>query len=974
MENLLANFNDLSIEQRKALIVLLKRRGISLSQLPIASVKRDAPLPLSYGQQRLWFLAQLEPDSSAYHIADAVWLNGKVDASALQRSVDDLVARHEGFRTTFHDVNGKAVQVIHQHLPTAIRWLDLATEKGDIEALVKSKIEAIEQQTFDLTQGPMLRVAIFKLPADRHVLSLVMHHIIADEWSMDIVITEFAEIYGAYCEAREPKLSGLAIGYADFAVWQRHWLEAGEMERQLKYWTEKLAGEQLALELPFDKPRQAQASDHGAKLEFPFPDALNTALRQYSQKRGATLFMVLLALFKMLLYRYSGQQAIRVGVPVANRNRRETENLVGFFVNTQVLQTELHGGLSFRQVLDRVKDTALGAQAHPDLPFDQLVEALSPERSLNRNPLFQVMYNHQYQQAETADALSFLNIAPFARDSHTTQFDLILDSFESGKDGIVLLRTYASDLFDHSTIERMARHFCRLAEVALATPETALRDLPLLNPVEWYWSSAYETKPCQWVALPEAIRAQAQAHPDSEALVCAGQALSYVGLQNQVNRLACSLSASGVNAGDVVGLYLPRSTDMIVASLAVWQCGAAFLPLDQDYPAERLGYLLADAGVSCLLSRSEGASVARAPASIMTLALDRLELSGCSGTAPTLVTHPEQTAYLIYTSGSTGQPKGVAVSHGALARHCQAMADVYAMQPGDVCLHFASFSFDAAIEQWTVPLRCGAKVVISGQDLWSVEQTLAAIDAHRINRIDLPPAYLTELARHINHLKYPAELASCTVGGEALPRDSLALIQSRLRPQRLLNAYGPTETVITPLVWDATAACDSAYAPIGTPIGDRSAYILDADLNPVPIGVAGELYIGGPSLAQVYWHKPGLTAERFIPDPFNSRTGSRLYRTGDRVRRRADGVIDYLGRLDQQIKLRGYRIELGEIEAALFARADSRRGCGYRRRRWPVAGLCHCEYTQLHPLPRGEGTSRKPASCSAGPPARIHAA
>ncbi|WP_231883631.1 condensation domain-containing protein, partial [Methylomonas koyamae] len=509
MENLLAHFNDLSADQRKALIVLLKRRGIDVSQLPITGVKRDAPLPLSYGQQRLWFLAQLEPDSSAYHIADAVWLNGTVDASALQRSVDKLVARHESLRTTFRNVGGKALQIVHAQLPVAVAWLDCREMVGD-EVAVKTKLEAIERQPFDLENGPLLRVSVLKVAADRHVLSIALHHIVADEWSLNIVITEFAEIYRAYCDAREPTLPGLAIGYADFAVWQRHWLEVGEMERQLNYWTAKLAGEQTALELPFDKPRPAEPSDHGAKLEFPLPDAVSTSLRQHCRGQGATLFMGLLALFKMLLYRYSGQNAIRIGVPIANRNRRETEHLVGFFVNTQVLQTELHGGLSFRQVLERVKDTALGAQAHPDLPFDQLVEALSPERSLNRNPLFQVMYNHQYQQAETTAALSLLNIAPFARDSYTTQFELILDTVETGKHGINTLWTYASDLFGHPTIERMAQHFCRLAEATLAAPETALRDLPLLEPLEWHGSSAAEARFCEWIALSEAIRTQAQ--------------------------------------------------------------------------------------------------------------------------------------------------------------------------------------------------------------------------------------------------------------------------------------------------------------------------------------------------------------------------------------------------------------------------------------------------------------------------------
>ncbi|MDO9004721.1 MAG: amino acid adenylation domain-containing protein, partial [Aquabacterium sp.] len=395
--------------------------------------------------------------------------------------------------------------------------------------------------------------------------------------------------------------------------------------------------------------------------------------------------------------------------------------------------------------------------------------------------------------------------------------------------------------------------------------------------------------------------------------------------------LAQGLLAQGVQAGDVVGLCLPRSAEMIVASLAVWRCGAAFLPLDPDYPAQRLAYLVEDSGMRVLLKSSLGkgsAQVAQQTAvgtsdnpttRLITIDLESLNLGDYPDALPQIAFHPEQIAYLIYTSGSTGQPKGVAVSHGPLAMHMQAMAELYAMQPSDVCLHFASFSFDAAIEQWAVPLSCGAQLVISDQALWSVEQTLAAIERHGINRIDLPPAYLTELARHLTHSEQAPTMASCTVGGEALPRDSLTLIQNRLHPKRLLNAYGPTETVITPLVWEAEAGCDSAYAPIGRCVGHRTAYILDADLNPLPIGVAGELYIGGPGLAQGYWQKPTLTAECFIPDPFTNQAGARLYRTGDRVRCRADGVIDYLGRLDQQIKLRGYRIELGEIEAALLA-------------------------------------------------------
>ncbi|MBL1266032.1 non-ribosomal peptide synthetase [Candidatus Methylomicrobium oryzae] len=923
MQNPLANFHTLSPEQRKALILLLKKRGIDVSQLPIASVGRDAPLPLSYGQQRLWFLAQLEPDSSAYHIADAVYLNGQIDVDALQRSIDKLVARHESLRTTFRSDDGKPVQIVHDGMAVEVQWLDLSTQSGDIDALAKSRVENLEREPFDLVNAPLLRVAVLELAVDRHVLVWVLHHIVADEWSLNILLNEFAELYQGFCQGREAGLTDLAVGYADFAVWQRYWLEAGEMERQLTYWRERLGTETPQLDLPLDRPRPAQTSDAGAKFEIGLPDEAGKALREICRRQGATAFMGLLTVFYMLLYRYSGQRRLRVGVPVANRNRRETESLVGFFVNTQVLQTELDGSLNFYQILERVKEAALGAQAHADLPFDQLVEALSPQRSLERNPLFQVMYNHQYQQADTAKALGALQIETFPRDARTTQFELILDTFESVTGRISAIWTYATDLFDEATIARMAGHFCRLVEAVTKQPGTALQALPLLDPTELDRLLPKPSFSCEFVSLPSLIGRQAAIRPEAVALIEGGTTMTYGELHRQSHRLAHYLIDHGLRPGAVVALSLPRSASMLVASLAVWQCGAAFLALDPAYPAERLQYMLDDAGAGWLLGGGavDGLGNARdtghSPADVVhQVNLSQLDLSNYPEMPPEVVLHPETTAYLIYTSGSTGRPKGVAVGHGALAQHCRAMAQLYGLQAGETCLHFASFSFDAAIEQWTVPLLRGATLVIGDPGHWSVEQTLQAIREQAIDRIDVPPAYLTELARQLDPSVPVPRLTSCTVGGEALPRESLALIQNRLQPKRLFNAYGPTEAVITPLAWQAETTCDSRYAPIGQCLGERTAYVLDADLNPLPIGVAGELYIGGLGLAQGYWHQPGLTAERFLPDPFGR--GGRLYRTGDRVRQRSDGVIEYLGRIDQQLKLRGFRIEPGEIEAVLL--------------------------------------------------------
>ncbi|EIC30042.1 non-ribosomal peptide synthetase [Methylomicrobium album] len=938
MQNPLANFHTLSPEQRKALILLLKKRGIDVGRLPIASVGRDVALPLSYGQQRLWFLAQLEPDSSAYHIADAVYLNGEIDAGALQRSIDKLRVRHESLRTTFRSDGGKPVQIVHDGMAVEVQWLDLSVQSGDIDALAKSRVEKLEREPFDLVNGPLMRVAVLKLAGDRHVLVWVLHHIVADEWSLNILLNEFAELYQGYCQGREAELPGLPIGYADFAVWQRHWLEAGEMDRQMAYWRERLGEETPPLELPLDRPRPAQISDAGAKFEMGLPEGTAKALHEICGRQGATLFMGLLAVFDLLLYRYSGQRRLRVGVPVANRNRAETEQLVGFFVNTQVLQTELDGSLNFYQVLERVKESALGAQAHADLPFDQLVEALGPQRSLERNPLFQVMYNHQYQQADTAKALGALQIKPFSRDAHTTQFELILDTFESVTGGIGAIWTYATDLFDPATIERMAGRFCRLAEAAAKRPETVLRDLPLLDPAELDFLTANRSFSREFTDLPALIRHQSQTRPAAVALIAGAERVSYAGLQSQAHRLAHYLRDRGLRPGAVVALSLPRSAQAIVACLAAWQCGAAFLALDPAYPAERLQYMLDDAGAEWLIDSHAGEALAERRGgtasvsaqatptgghahptadAINRLDLSQLDLSGYPDTPPAVDLHPETPAYLIYTSGSTGRPKGVAVGHGALAMHCGAMAALYDLQAGETCLHFASFSFDAAIEQWAVPLLRGATLVIGDPSGWSVDRTLQALRDYAITRIDVPPAYLAELARQLDRPEHAPRLTGCTVGGEGLPQGSLALIQSRLGPERLFNAYGPTEAVITPLAWLADMTCDSRYAPIGHCVGDRTAYVLDADLNPLPMGAAGELYIGGLGLAQGYWRRPGQSAERFLPDPF-APNGQRMYRTGDRVRQRADGVIEYLGRVDQQIKLRGFRIEPGEIENVLL--------------------------------------------------------
>jgi amino acid adenylation domain-containing protein/non-ribosomal peptide synthase protein (TIGR01720 family) len=917
MNDTLAKLDNLSASERKALLLLLKRRRPgAFAGLPLGRVRRDEPLPLSHGQQRLWFLAKLDPSSSAYHIGDAVYLDGPVDAAAMEAALAMVVERHESLRTVFGEENGQAVQRIRPDLRVSLRRADLSGHAGDRESAARELVEQACEQPFDLEQGPLLRALLVKLEEERHVFALAIHHIVADEWSLALLIAEFAECYDACRLGREPQLPELPIQYADYAAWQRDRAEAGEYERQLAYWKSMLGDEHPILELPADRPRPPTASDRGATLGLALSDEIAAGIGKLCRAGGATLFMGLLAAFKILLYRYSGQSDLRVGIPIANRNRPEVQGVVGFFVNTQVLRTALTGGMSFVDVLDHVKQAALGAQAHADLPFDVLVDALRPERSLGHNPLFQVMYNHQRMEAATRQALESLRMAPFPRDGRTTQFDLILDTVETGDGKLSGVFTYATDLFDADTIGRLSRHFRILLAAVIAAPERPIGELPL-----------WETGERERLAVPKATRGdhhwrasvheligrQAEAKPEATALVCDGESLSYAELEQRSNRLAHRLIRLGVEPGVSVGVVGDRSIGVVVAALAVFKAGGTYVPLDPEAPEMRLRAAVMDAAIELVLA---GNRLEAAPA--VWLDPGREDLSTEPVARPAVPLHPEHAAYIIYTSGSTGQPKGVAVSHRALAGHCLAMGEVYGLSPDDLCLHFAAPAFDAALEQWIVPLLHGACVVLGAPAAWDVQRTLDEIADRGITCIDLPPAYLAEISRGAAPPRR-LPLRVVTSGGEALAREVFELAMARLRPATLVNAYGPTEAVITPLAWVAMAGtvCPTPYAPIGHTVGERAAWVLDADLNPLPPGGRGELCIGGPGLALGYFRRPGMTAERFVPNPYGP-PGSRLYRTGDRVRIRKDGAAEYLGRLDRQLKLRGFRIEPGEIESLLL--------------------------------------------------------
>ncbi|WP_342366742.1 non-ribosomal peptide synthase/polyketide synthase [Pseudomonas fluorescens] len=893
------------------------KRGHSTSPA-LLPVSRELPLVLSYAQERQWFLWLLDPESAAYHVPSALRLKGQLDLHALQRSFDTLVARHESLRTHLHQDDGQTVQVI---LPQAT--VEIALHETD-EAGVKARVEAEIARPFDLHAGPLLRAMLLRLSADEHVLVLVQHHIVSDGWSMQIMVDELVQLYSAYSQGQDVQLPILPIQYADYARWQREWMDAGEKQRQLAYWQSLLGGEQPVLELPFDHQRPAEQSHRGARLPIELPPALVSDLKRLAQREGVTMFMVLLASFQALMHRYSGQEDVRVGVPIANRNRVETERLIGFFVNTQVLKADIDQQTSVTQLLQQARQRALEAQDHQDLPFEQLVEALQPERSLSLNPLFQVMFNHQTETrlASTDRQLSSLHVEGLEWEVQTAHFDLDLDVLE-GADGIWATLGYATDLFNASTIERMARHWQNLLQAMVADQQQNIGQLNLLDSDEQQhilqlWNCTDSGFSAERL-VHELFADRARENPDAVAVKFDAQTLTYGELNSQSNRLAHALIARGVGPEVRVAIAMPRSAEIMVAFLAVMKAGGVYVPLDIEYPRDRLLYMMQDSRAKLLLSHTSALQQLPVAEGLETLAIDRTEdWTGYSDTAPQVDLDGDNLVYVIYTSGSTGMPKGVAVSHGPLVAHIIATGERYETSPADCELHFMSFAFDGSHEGWMHPLINGASVLIRDDSLWLPEYTYAQMHRHNVTMAVFPPVYLQQLAEHAERDGNPPNVRVYCFGGDAVAQASYDLAWRALKPTYLFNGYGPTETVVTPLLWKARRGdpCGAVYAPIGTLLGNRSGYVLDSQLNLQPIGVAGELYLGGEGVARGYLERPALTAERFVPDPFG-KPGSRVYRSGDLTRGRADGVVDYLGRVDHQVKIRGFRIELGEIEARL---------------------------------------------------------
>ncbi len=924
VEEIVKQVLSLPHEKRELFELMLREQGIELTDLVILPQPRTSNrFPLSFAQQRLWFLDRLEPGSPMYNIPSVLRITGDLQVEALEKSFNRVIARHEVLRTIFAETDGQPVQVIAPELYIPIEQIDLSAlppEQQEHEFYRLAQQEALKP--FNLAHGPLLRITLLRFGQQSFGLILVMHHIVSDNWSTGLFVHEILRLYQAEVQNQPAQLEPLTIQYADFAVWQRKWLKGKTLQKQLDYWRQKLEGIQPMLELPLDHPRPAYQTYNGSFKLFEIPASLSEQLRELSRQHDVTLFMTLLTAFFVLLHRYSNQEDICVGSPIANRNRKETESLIGFFVNTLVLRAIIDNNPSFTELLAQIKETTLEAYAHQDLPFEMLVEELQPERDMSHSPLFQVMFVMNNAPVEKL-MLPGLEIELIELESNTTKFDLILNVTD-GDSALKCKLEYNTDLFNSQTMERLIHHYLKILQQIVKQPSIKVGEIDLLTDDErqillnkWSQPEAhYNTKH----TIVRLFEQQVEATPQAIALRVKNEKQTYAELNERANQFARFLQKAGLKPGQIVGVNADRSIDMIVAMLGVLKAGGVYLPLDPDYPLERLEYMLNDAQAPFLITKTY---FERQPQTTATrIFLDEVWPQVLQMSAQNLEQEPALTdvAYIIYTSGSTGQPKGVEVEHRALANHCLDMKDHYQLTPQDNVLQFAALNFDASIEQILPPLISGATVCMRDNEIWSAQQFVQKIVEYDLTVINPPTAYWNQFVREL--AKHPEllpdnRLRLIIVGGDVFRTDTLQDWQKlNIKQARLLNAYGPTEAVITASTFEVTPDFQGMSVPVGRPRANRSVFVVDRYGNPAPIGVPGELLIGGDNLARGYLNRPQLTEQRFVANPLRPDQG-RVYKTGDRVRFLPDGNLEFLGRIDTQIKIRGFRIELGEIEAVL---------------------------------------------------------
>ncbi|MBP5971637.1 amino acid adenylation domain-containing protein [Brasilonema sp. CT11] len=896
---------------------------------PINNTFNRSAFLLSFAEQRLWFLDQMEGARVAYVTYTAHRLTGALQEWALEQSLAEVVQRHDALRTTYPLVNGSPVRSVASSQIIPLSYIDLQNVPVEKRlAVAQQHASEIITEPFDLTRCPLLRVALLEMGSQDRVLVCVMHHIISDDWSMDIFIRELVALYNAYTQGVPSRLEDVPIQYADFALWQRYRLTDEVLDAQLRFWKRKLADVPQVLTLPSDRVRTAVQTFRGRHYRFTIPPNLTRRLRQVAAESGATMFMVLLSGFATLLANYSGERDMVVGTPASTRSSREIESSIGFFVNTLVLRLDFSGDPTFLELLARVRKVVLEARENQDLPFEQLIEALKPERSLSHNALFQVMF---VWQRSPMQRLNFHGLdADYVEiETGTSIVDLSLTLQDAG-DELIGEIEYNCDLFDADRIERMGGHFKVLLEAISTAPTKKLSTVSMLTSQERHqvlsvWNNFVEEQQFTKKCIHHLFEEQAERTPDAIALVLGNQQMTYNALNARANQLAHHLRTLGVSPEVPVGLCIERCVNALVGLLGIIKAGGALVPLDPTYPQERLAFIVKDADVSIILTTVESsACLPKHQAKIVLLdqTLPVLHEIGHANLSSAI--SPDNLAYTIYTSGSTGNPKGVAISHRALVNHCQHIQAAYNIQPKDRVLQFTSFNFDAAVEQIFSTLVNGATLVLRDTSVWTVAELRSQIENQGLTVINLPPAYwqqvVEEWARDPIFIpNYRLRLA--IIGGEVFPFDSLQMWQQTpIKGACLLNAYGPTEVTITSALYKVSASDSNSGSnrlPLGNPVANRTLYVCDPNGNLLPVGVPGELYIGGSSLARGYLNCPALTAEMFVPDPYSGGFGARLYRTGDITSYLPDGQVQFYGRIDGQVKVRGFRIELGEVEAKL---------------------------------------------------------
>ncbi len=897
---------------RKAEILDFLRQASAATLAPIGRIPRDGELPLSFSQARLWLLDQLEPGGTAYNIPMFFQLKGNFSLSVFEQSLSELVRRHEVLRTYFVTLDGQPIQRIAPPEPVRVPVVDLQslTENEKMKEAERLAV-ASASRPFDFGKAPMLRATLLKCASDEHLLLIEIHHIAFDGWSLGIFVRELTLLYNAFLIGGASPLPELSIQYADFAAWQRDWLQGDILKEQLDYWRNRLSGTLPVLELPTDRARPPVQTYRGGNVRFALSRELIHALNRLSRQEGTTIFVTLLAAFKTLLLRYTGQEDILVGTPTANRNRADIEGLIGFFINTLVMRTDVSGNPTFRTLLHRVQETALGAQAHQDLPFEKLVEEVHSKRDFSRSPIFQILFSLLNTRMEPLE-LHGLEPAVLQFQDGGAKYDLSLN-LEESEHGLEGGWSYNTDLFDKTTIERMAGHFRTLLEGIVSEPDARLHDFPLLTAEErqqllldWNQTEAnYPAERC----IQELFEIEAKRTPGAIAVECGGEHLTYRELDARGNQLAERLQVLGVGPGVLVAVCMDRTLDLPIALLGILKSGGAYVPLDPSFPSERLRFMLEDAKPRVLITQT--ILMDRLPPDQNSvICLDRFSWTGNPSSIGQR-SKPSDLAYVLYTSGSSGQPKGVEICHRSVVNFLSAMQSKPGLEARDILLSVTTPSFDIfGLELW-LPLISGAKVVLVPPEASKDGTRLASAIASSGATVMQATPSTWRLLLDSGWQGNPKLKVLC--GGEPWSKD----LAARLLPKcdSLWNMYGPTETTIWSAVYPVN---DEASVFVGPPIANTTFYVVDSNLQPQPVGLPGELLIGGDGLARGYLNRPALTAEKFIADPFSADPESRLYRTGDLVRRRPDGAIEFLSRIDQQVKLRGFRIELGEIESVLM--------------------------------------------------------